>query len=118
VTDTQLTTLSTLVWLIGTIVLFILLAHWSAGGSWGISSAIARGLTGWADRGSGPAPGGRFGDDLRPIQPPRLDRLWGQDPTHASSAPTEPLADRSLAPPPAAGPGVAEIEELGSRRLS
>jgi hypothetical protein len=112
VTDTQLTTLSTLVWLIGTIVLFVLLAHWSAGGSWGISSAIARGLTGWADRGSVPGPGGRFGDDLRPIQPPRLDRLWGQD---MSGPPDNPATLTGTA---SDAVSVAELEDLGSRRLS
>jgi hypothetical protein len=112
VTDAQLTTLSTLVWLIGTIVLFVLLAHWSAGGSWGISSAIARGLTGWVDRGSAPGPGARFGDDLRPIQPPRLDRLWGQDTSRPSDNPA------TLAGTASDVVSVAELEDLGSRRLS
>ena len=60
-TDAQLTALSTIAWVIGTATVFVLIAHWSAGGSWGISSAIARGLIGWAGRngsfaGESPAP--------------------------------------------------------------
>ena len=49
-TDTHLTALSTIAWIVGTVRAFILLAHWSAGGSWGISSAIARGLIGGTGR--------------------------------------------------------------------
>jgi hypothetical protein len=109
VSDNQLTTLSTLAWLIGTVVLFILLAHWSAGGSWGISTAIARGLTGWAGRDAASSPGSRSGDDLRPIQPPRLDRLWGADRTEASTG-VAAIAESTSGP-------LAELEDLGSRRL-
>lgn len=107
-TDAQLTTLSTILWLVGTCTLFVLLAHWSAGGSWGISSAIARGLTGWTGRTTG---GARPASDLPAMESPRLDRLWGADPRGLEVA-SPALADSSTAPSP-----VAELEDLGARRL-
>jgi hypothetical protein len=105
-TDDQLTTLSTIAWLVGTSLLFVLLAHWSTGGSWDISSAIARGLTGWTRRNGSP---GHPAGDLPPMAPPQLDRLWG-------------VAGRTEAARPAVGVDVAdepaaELEDLGSRRL-
>jgi len=50
-TDNQLATLSTIVWLIVTTVLFLELANWSAGGSWTIVPGIVRGVRGWVTRG-------------------------------------------------------------------
>lgn len=108
-TDTDLTTLSTLAWLVGTVALFVLLAHWSAGGSWGISAAITRALIGWAGRNPGFA-GEWTDDELGPIRSPRLDRLWG------GSSPSAPLAPHPPADQPADYP-IAELEDLGSRRL-
>jgi hypothetical protein len=101
-TGAQLTTLSTLAWLVGTVTLFILLAHWSAGGSWGISSAIARGIIGWAGRNGTIAGEWPSDDDLGAIRPPDVDRLWAGD---------SPNQDAPLDQP------IAEIEDLGSRRL-
>ena len=47
-TDTELTTLSTIAWLILTSALFVALAHWSAGnGSWTILPGVVRGLREW-----------------------------------------------------------------------
>lgn len=104
-TDQQLTTLSTIAWIIGTTTVFILLAHWSAGGSWGISNAIARGIIGWTGRSGSLAGEWPSDDDLGPIRPPSLDRLWaGEQP------PPAPYPSPSELP-------LAEIEDLGSRRL-
>ena len=49
-TDSDLTALSTLLWTIATGALFILLAQWSDGSSWGITAGIARGLRTWSGR--------------------------------------------------------------------
>lgn len=108
--DTDLTALSTLAWLIGTVTLFALLAHWSAGASWGISAAITRGLIGWAGRNPGFA-GEWTDDELGPIRSPRLDRLWGAGSASAPPAPNLP-ADQPIAELP-----IAELEDLGTRRL-
>jgi hypothetical protein len=108
VSDTQLITLSTLAWLIGTVTLFILLAHWSAGGSWGISTAVAHGLTSWAGRGGDAERISSSSADLRPMAPPQLERLWGADRRHSPERAGRSLADVA----------VAEFEDLGSRRLA
>ena len=101
-TDAQLTALSTLAWLIGTTTLFILLAHWSAGGTWGISSAIARGLTGWSGReAEGPRPSAA---EVRPMQTPEMARLWGAVP---EAGPQTAESDQVQ----------SELVDLGVRRL-
>ena len=102
-TDAQLTALSTIAWIIGTTPTFVLLAHWSAGGSWGISTAIARGVIGWTGR-NGIIAGEWPGDDVPPMANPELDLLW------AGEKPVLPVAE-----PP--GAAVAELVDLGSRRL-
>ena len=104
-TDQQLTALSTIAWIIGTGTAFILLAHWSAGGSWGISSAITRGLTGWTGRSFSMARERPGDEDLAPIRPPRLDRLWAAK------------ADSTIGSAPPGDLPMAEIEDLGTRRL-
>ncbi len=53
-TDNQLATLSTLIWLVLTSILFVELANWSAGGSWTIVPGLLRGARGWATRGQEP----------------------------------------------------------------
>ena len=106
-TDAQLTALSTIAWIVGTTTTFVLLAHWSAGGSWGISSAIARGLIGWTGRNGAIAGEWPSDDDLGPIRPPRLDRLWAGEPPTASGPGLGPPVDQPI----------AEIEDLGSRLL-
>ena len=102
-TDAQLTALSTIAWIIGTTATFVLLAHWSAGGSWGISTAIARGVIGWTGR-NGIIAGEWPGDDVPPMANPELGLLW------AGEKSVSPVAE-----PPAAA--VAELVDLGSRRL-
>jgi hypothetical protein len=99
-TDAQLTALTTIAWIIGATTTFILLAHWSAAGSWGIASAIVRGAGGWSSR---PQEAAHPTGDLPPMAAPRLDRLWGAD-----HHPVD--VDRADAP-------TAELEDLGSRRL-
>ena len=49
-TDSDLTALSTLLWTIATVSLFILLAEWSSGTSWGITTGLVRGVRGWSGR--------------------------------------------------------------------
>ena len=53
-TDNQLATMSTLIWLAVTTVLFIELANWSAGGSWTIVPGLVRGARGWILKGQEP----------------------------------------------------------------
>jgi hypothetical protein len=53
-TDNQLATLSTLVWLVLTTIVFVELASWSAGGSWTIVPALVHGVRGWIGRGQVP----------------------------------------------------------------
>ena len=107
-TDTQLTALSTIAWVIGTATVFVLIAHWSAGGSWGISSAIARGLIGWAGRNGSFAGDWSRETDLPPLEPPALDRLW--------SGEGDPSDVRMTATAVADLP-IAEVEELPTRRI-
>jgi hypothetical protein len=102
-TDAQLTALSTIAWIVGTATTFVLLAHWSAGGSWGISSAIARGVIGWTGR-NGIIAGEWPDSDLPGMRDPDVDRLWAGEPR-------PPALDNSADLP------MVEIEDLGSRRL-
>jgi hypothetical protein len=100
VTDTQLTTLSTFAWLVLAVWLFILLARRSTGSSWGISTAIARGLIGWTGR-NGIIAGEWSGDgELPPMALPHAD---GPIPSKEPVVEADPCA---------------EIEDLGSRRLT
>ena len=51
--------------------LFILLAGWSTGGSWGLSASIVRGVRGWAEHDSGRMPvTSPFVEPLRPVLDP------------------------------------------------
>jgi hypothetical protein len=72
--------------------------------TWGISAAVARGLIGSAGRSGALA--GEWEADLPPTWAPDLDQLWGYD------TPERPGALASSAAEP-----VAELEDLGSRRL-
>ena len=102
--DTQLTTLSAFAWIVATVFVFNLLARWSSGGTWGISTAIAQGLIGWTGR-NGIIAGEWSGDDeLPPIALPPADR------PNLSARRSKELA---FDPHPR-----AEIEDLGSRRLA
>jgi hypothetical protein len=48
-TSVQLATISTALWVVATVALFIVLANWSTGGSWGLTASIVRGVRGWSD---------------------------------------------------------------------
>ena len=115
-TDAQLTTLSTIAWVIATTALLILLANWSAGGSWGISGAIARGLSGWAGRDGVGGRAAASATELRPIEAPHLERLWASEPGATESGATVLGSASSAQPFGGAEPG-AELEDLGARRL-
>ena len=102
--DTQLATLSTFAWLVLAVFPFILLARRSAGSSWGISTAIARGLIGWTGR-NGIIAGEWSSDaELAAMDARRLDGPI--PPAHRSKGPVFEASPR------------AEIEDLGSRHLT
>ena len=106
-TDPQLATLSTILWLIATGSLFILLAGWSSGTSWGLTATIVRGVRGWADR-DGPArtAASPFVDALPPLED-GLRRRGGVEPAPApGAAPTRPAPGAML-----------EVIDFGERRL-
>ena len=55
-TDTQLTFLSTLAWVVLTSVGFTILVRWSTGdGSWTVLPGLVRGVRGWVDEHATPA---------------------------------------------------------------
>jgi hypothetical protein len=117
VTGSQLATLSTIAWLVGTTVLFALLARWSDGGSWGITTAVTRGLIGWSGRKGSIAGEWPSGDEwpspgrLPTSDAPASDRPSG---AHANPAATNGAAgSESLDSAP-----IAELVDLGARRLS
>lgn len=76
-TDTELTILSTVAWLIATAALFILLGHWSTGASWGLTATLVNGLRSWS-AGDGAAArraataGGSPGATLAPMPNPPI----------------------------------------------
>jgi hypothetical protein len=98
-TDTELTAVSTFLWVVATVSLFILLAGWSTGASWGISSGIVNGLRGWTHRGGLLARASSSAGELPPL------RLPPEGHGRASGSPR--LGD---APTP-----IAEIEDLRTR---
>jgi hypothetical protein len=101
----QLATVSTALWLVAVVALFILLAGWSTGSSWGLTSAIVRGVRGWAERDGRLVPGPST-ESLAPILDPyafvRRGGAQGQPPVDAEWR-VEGLE--------------VEIIELGERRL-
>jgi hypothetical protein len=94
-TDPELALLSTIASVIGTAILFGLLAGWSTGASWDLTNAIVSGMRGWATdeppAGANPSPR---------AEPSTLGRV-------VSSGP----------PPAAPASAAAVIEELGERPL-
>jgi hypothetical protein len=59
-TDTQLTFLSTLAWLVLTSVGFTVLVRWSTGdGSWTVLPGLVRGVRGWVDEHAAPGESSR-----------------------------------------------------------
>jgi hypothetical protein len=122
-TGSQLATLSTLAWCVATTALFILLAQWSAGGSWGITDSIVRGVRGWA-RTTGQEV------DLQPfaISPGAIESsaLPGESSRGAVAAPDrrlrtpEPAFGAGISPPASRSEEIrptAVVEDLGTRRL-
>jgi hypothetical protein len=111
VTSVELATLSTAMWLIATVALFVLLASWSAGESWGLTSTLVQGVRSWADRDRRTVPiTSPFRESLRPILDPYA---FARRNDAAAGAPVEARAGSR---PEACAPG-AEIVELGERRL-
>ena len=110
-TDTQLSTLSTFAWLVGAVTLFILLARRSTGSSWGISTAVARGLIGWTGRNGIIAGEWSSDGELPPIDARRLDDLGGAQPDPDSSGGTRVMGANPESPP------IAELVDLGARPL-
>ena len=68
-TDSDLTALSTLLWTIATGALFILLAQWSDGSSWGITAGIVRGLRTWSGRDPHGRPAARSDSSFSALDP-------------------------------------------------
>lgn len=70
-----MTNLSTALVIIATVALFILLAEWSSGTSWGLTAAIVHGVRGWVgDEGATPPASevrSPFTDPLAPLLVPR-----------------------------------------------
>jgi hypothetical protein len=110
--DIELTTLSTLCWLVATVALFILLAGWSAGESWGLTASLVHGVRGWADRDrrTGPVTS-PFREPLRPILDPYA---FVRRPAGATSAADTLGGSRGSSRAGAGVPG-AELIELGER---
>jgi hypothetical protein len=103
VTGVQLASMSTALWIVATVSLFILLAEWSGGASWGLTASIVRGVRGWADREGRPP-------SLTPpsVEPPRpiLDPYASlRRPPRAAGTRTDPGAPTS------------ELIDLGERPL-
>jgi hypothetical protein len=96
-TDTELTTLSTIAWIIATVTLFMLLASWSNGTDLGVTTGIVRGVRGWRRHASGivQGPGKRRSSTAGELPP--LD-LAPRDPSGERAQPDDDPA--------------AEIEEL------
>lgn len=96
--DLALIWLSTIVTLLGTAILFVLLAHWSAGGPapWSVAGSLARGIADWATPdGADPLPA----VSPRAVELPRLEV-------------TELAVARLLHAPTPEDEPVAEVEEL------
>ena len=107
-TGVQLATMSTVLWVVATVSLFVLLAEWSSGASWGLSASIVRGVRGWADQDapvptiSSPLvdPVASFVDPSRPIRGAAAARLPSVDPP----------SDRDAS-------GIVEVVDLGERPI-
>jgi hypothetical protein len=90
VTGVHLATLSTALWLVATVSLFLLLAHWSAGESWGLTASIVRGVRGWSDRDGRPrAIRSPSSEPFRPILDPYTLLRRDTHPFEVSNLPTD-----------------------------
>jgi hypothetical protein len=105
----QLATMSTALWVVATVSLFILLAEWSGGASWGLTTSIVRGVRGWSDRHAPPA-----STASSPFVEPHSPFLDPSRPIGGVAARRLPAEDR----PPMRATGVAaEVVDLGEHRL-
>jgi len=110
-TSVQLATMSTALWVVATVSLFILLAEWSSGASWGLTSSIVRGVRGWADHDPpATAVSSPFIDPLAPVGP----LVDPSRPIGGAAAARLPAADR---PSDQDAVVIVEIVDLGERRL-
>jgi hypothetical protein len=96
-TSVQLASMSTALWIVATVSLFIVLAEWSSGTSWGLTASIVRGVRGWSDREGLGAVTSPSGESLRPI--------------------LDPYASLRRSPPASGPVPAAEVIELGVRSL-
>jgi hypothetical protein len=103
-TGVQLASMSTALWIVATVSLFILLAGWSNGASWGLTASIVRGVRGWSDTEGRPSP-----VTVAPVAPlrPMLD------PYAALRRPTDDPGTAEAAEADA----LVEIVDLGERHL-
>ena len=106
-TSVQLATISTALWVVATGAMFILLAHWSTGDSWGFAASIVRGVRGWADRDAPAVPLAR--PDVEPFCPildpyALLRRSSGEDSSRVEAVNLAEALD-------------VEIIDLGERRI-
>ena len=110
-TGVQLATMSTGLWVVATVTLFVLLAHWSTGESWGLTASIVRGVRGWA-QGDRPAStvGSPFAEPLGPMFVPRrpIGGVAAARLPSAGAAPVAPALDAAR---------TAELVDLGGHRL-
>ena len=108
-TGVQLATMSTALWVVATVALFILLAEWSGGASWGVTASIVRGVRGWADRDGTPAStvSSPFVEPLSPLLVPKR-------PIGGVAAQRLPFVDR---PPVREADATVEVVDLGEHRL-
>jgi hypothetical protein len=115
VSGIQLATASTALWVVATVALFILLAGWSTGTSWGLTATIVRGVRGWSDRDGRPIALASPGTEaLRPmLDPYAFMRRDARPPT----GPASPVVPAPLADAPGIRAPEAEVIELGERRL-
>lgn len=110
-TSVQLATMSTGLWVVATVSLFILLAGWSTGSSWGLTASLVRGVRGWSDRDGRPiTTPAAHPEPLRPILDPyAVVRRPGPS--------TPPRIESDAGAQTAAGELPAEVIDLGARRL-
>jgi hypothetical protein len=114
-TGVQLATVSTALWVVATVALFILLAGWSTGSSWGLTASLVRGVRGWSDRPERPiSAASPPSEQLRPILDPYA---FVRRPARRSSSNDDPDPGTYAEAQTAAGAMHADIVELGERHL-
>ncbi|MEO8272571.1 MAG: hypothetical protein ABI620_00725 [Chloroflexota bacterium] len=117
-TSVQLATMSTALWVIATTSLFILLAGWSSGESWGLTASFVRGVRGWAEQdarmGATSSP---FVEQLGPLFVPKRP-IGGAAAVRLLSVARASAIPPSMAPLSPGDPTpAAEVVDLGERHL-